>query len=50
MPILSRSELFFWGGILIMMISILLGITCILISFFMGRKLKKRLEQEYGEM
>lgn len=46
---LLTSELLLWGGIAAMAISIGVGMLCMTVSFFMGRKLKKKLEVEYGK-
>ena len=46
---ISVSELLLWGGIAAMAISIGVGIFCATVSFITGRKLKKKLEAEYGK-
>ena len=44
---LSESELLLWGTA--MTISIGIGAVCMTVSFITGRKLKKKLEAEYGK-
>ena len=46
---LSGSELLFYFGILIMIVTIIVAVTSIIIFFCTGRRLKRKLEQEYGE-
>ena len=46
---LSESELLLWGGIAAMTISIGIGAVCMTVSLITGRKLKKKLEAEYGK-
>lgn len=46
---LSQSELLLWGGIAVMAISAGVGIISIALSAVTGRKLKKKLEKEYGK-
>ena len=46
---LSESELFFYGGIALMVAAGILAVLCIVIFTCTGRKLKKKLEQEYGK-
>lgn len=46
---LSQSELLLWGGIAVMAISTGVGIISIALSAVTGRKLKKKLEKEYGK-
>lgn len=45
---LSDSEFLFYGGIAIMTVSILLFLVCMLFISFKWKKIKKKLEQEYG--
>lgn len=46
---LSSSEMLLYGGIAIMVASAVLAILCIVIFKMTGRKLKRKLEQEYGK-
>lgn len=46
---LSCSELLLYGGFAIMVVTALLTALCIVVFVFTGRKLKMRLEQEYGK-
>lgn len=46
---LPRSELLFYGGLAAMGVAAILAVLGIVIFTFTGRKLKKILEQEYGE-
>lgn len=46
---LSESELFFYGGIAIMAAAGILAALCIVVFLCTGRRLKKKLEQEYGK-
>ena len=45
---LSVSELLFYGGLVIMAAAVLAMVICTVIFTFTGRKLKRKLEQEYG--
>lgn len=45
---LSGSELLFYGGIVLMIVSIIAAIICTVIFRYTGQKLKKKLELEYG--
>ncbi|MBQ7774505.1 MAG: hypothetical protein IJ379_01160 [Lachnospiraceae bacterium] len=46
---MSGSELLFYGGIGIMIAAVLLAVICIVIFSLTGRKLKKKLEKEFGK-
>lgn len=46
---LSGSELFFYGGILIMILSAAAGLICTTVFSVTGRRLKEQLEKEYGK-
>ncbi len=46
---LSESEMFFYGGIALMAAAGILAALCIVIFTCTGRRLKKKLEQEYGK-
>lgn len=46
---LSESELFFYGGVGIMAAAGVLMALCIIVFTCTGRRLKKKLEQEYGK-
>lgn len=46
---LSGSELLFWGGIVVMAEALGLGAICGAVLFVSGRKLKRKLEKEYGK-
>lgn len=46
---LSESELFFYGGIVMMAAAGILAALCIAVFVCTGRRLKKKLEQEYGK-
>ena len=45
---LSESDLFFYGGIAVMAAVGILTVLCIVIFTCTGRRLKKKLEREYG--
>lgn len=47
---LSRSELLLYGGIAIMVVAVISAIVCIGIFNYTGRKLKQKIEQEYGKI
>lgn len=47
---LSVSENFFYGGILIMILAVFCFIFCFTVFYLTGRKLRKKLEQEYGTL
>lgn len=46
---LSGSESLFYGGIAVMAAAVAAGILCAVIFHMTGRKLKQKLEQEYGK-
>lgn len=46
---LSGSEALFYGGLAVMIITVTLAAVCAVIFTMTGRKLKRRLEQEYGK-
>lgn len=46
---LSESELLLYGGLAMMAAAAVLAVLCIGIFIRTGRKLKKKLEQEYGK-
>lgn len=46
---LSSSELIFYGGIAVMAAAGVLAVICVILFCFTGKRLKKRLEQEYGK-
>lgn len=46
---LLGSECFFYGGIALMAASVVLTVLSILIFTTTGRKLKRKLEQDYGK-
>ncbi len=46
---LSGSELLFYIGIAVMVFSTVIEVLCISVFMFTGRKLKEKLEQEYGK-
>lgn len=46
---LSESELLFYGGLVLMGTAAVLTCVCALIFTFTGRRIKKRLEDEYGK-
>ncbi len=45
---MSGSEYLLWGGATVMAVSVGMGLLAMTVFFFTGRKIKKRLEQEYG--
>lgn len=46
---LSGSEWLFYGGISVMILTVVLAVLRIAIYILSGKKLKKKLEQEYGK-
>jgi len=46
---LSSSEIIFYGGIMIMAAASALAVICAVLFTITGKRLKKRLEQEYGK-
>lgn len=46
---LSESELFLYGGITAMVAAGVLLVLCIIVFTITGKRLKKKLEQEYGK-
>lgn len=45
---LCSSELWFYGGIAAMAASAVMGLACMAVFIFTGRRIRKKLEQEYG--
>lgn len=50
MAVLSGSERLFYGGITVMTAAALLSLLCVAVFTFTGKKLRKKLEQEYGQI
>lgn len=46
---LSSSEIIFYGGITVMAATCVLAVICIIVFTLTGKRLKERLEQEYGK-
>lgn len=46
---LSESEMLFYGGLAVMAAAVVLAVLCAAVFAWTGRKLKKKLEQEYGK-
>lgn len=47
---LSSSELLLYGGLIIMIAAVISAVLCISVFIFSGRKLKDKLEREYGKI
>ena len=45
---LSNSEVLFYGGIGMMVVCAVLAVVCVVLFVVAGRKLKRKLEEEYG--
>ena len=43
-----ESQWLFWGGIVVMAIAVAAAAACMIIFAFTGRRIKKKLEEEYG--
>lgn len=46
---LSGSQWLFYGGLALMAAAVILGLACLAVLLFTGRRLKKKLEDEYGK-
>jgi len=46
---LPNCETLFWGGVAVAGTAVFLMAACCVIFYASGRKLKKRLEEEYGK-
>ncbi len=46
---LSGSQWLFWGGIGAMVLVAVLGMMSVVVFAFTGRRIQKKLEQEYGK-
>ena len=46
---LSGSELLLYGGLAVMAVSVVAAVVCLLVFTSTGRKLKKKMEREYGK-
>lgn len=49
MRYLSESEWLFWGGIGVMAGVLVLAVICLAVFIITGKRLKKKLEKEYGK-
>lgn len=49
MRYLSGSEMLFYGGLAVMAAVAVMAVLCMALFMFTGRKLRKKLEQEYGK-
>ena len=47
---LSGSEVLFYGGLAVMGAAALLGVAGFMIFHITGRRLRRKLEQEYGKL
>lgn len=47
---LSECEMLFYGGIIIVATAVLLGGMCTILFILTGRKIKQKLEQDYGKL
>ena len=47
---IDNSELLFWFGIVLMVAAAVSAVALTVLFCITGRRLKKRLEQEYGKM
>jgi len=45
---LSGSEALFYGGIGIMAVAAVLALVCLVVFLLTGKRIKRKLEQEYG--
>lgn len=48
MGYVSETELLYWGGIGVMAGAVVLAVICLSVFLVTGRKLKKKMEEEYG--
>lgn len=46
----SESELLLYGGILIVALAVVLAVICMITFTLTGRKIKSRLEKDYGKI
>lgn len=46
---INSSEILFWGGALLMAVSAVSVVIWLVVFGITGRKLKKKLEEEYGK-
>lgn len=47
---LPESEVLFYGGIAVMSVAVVLALLCIIVFTLSGRRIRRKLEQEYGEI
>ncbi len=47
---MTESELLLYGGIGVMVLTTVSAIACMVVFLHTGRRLKKKLEQEYGKL
>lgn len=46
----SVTEIFFYGGIVTMIVAVVLAILCIIIFTVTGKQIRRKLEQDYGKI
>lgn len=46
---LSESELLLYGGIAVMIVTVVLSVICTILFWVTGRKIKRKLTEEYGK-
>lgn len=47
---LPESEVLFYGGIAVMSAAVVLALLCVIVFTLSGRRIRRKLEQEYGEV
>lgn len=47
---LSESEMLLYGGIAVMALAGVLAVLCVIVFTLTGRKIRRKLRQEYGEI
>ena len=46
---LSQTDAWLYGGIALMVLAVLVGLGCIVVFGITGRKIRNKLEKEYGK-
>lgn len=47
---MSESEMLFYGGIAIIAVTALLSLLCVEVFTFTGKKIREKIEREYGKI
>lgn len=46
---LTQTDVWFYGGIALMVLAVLVGLGCIVVFCITGKRIRNKLEKEYGK-